>query len=163
MRKGELVSDETVLDMVAERTRCLKCKAGFLLDGFPRTVAQAQALTGILEREHIALDGVLSYELPLETIVARLSGRRTCQACKAVYHVQTRAPEVEGICDACGGKLVQREDDRPESVEVRMRAYESSAAPLAQYYRKRKMLMSVSAEGSPEEIYRRTMQALKTS
>ncbi len=161
MAKGELVSDETVVDMVRERTRCLKCKGGFLLDGFPRTVKQAEALTDILEREHIDLDGVLSYELPLDTIVARLSGRRTCQACKAVYHVKSRPPKVEGVCDACAGKLVQREDDRPESVKVRMGAYESSTAPLAEYYRKRKLLVSVSAEGSPEEIYRRTMQTLE--
>lgn len=161
MAKGELVSDETVVDMVRERTGCLKCQGGFLLDGFPRTVKQAKALSRLLEREHIELDGVLSYELPLDTLVARLSGRRTCQACKAVYHVQSRPPKVEGVCDACGGKLVQREDDRPESVKVRMRAYGSSTAPLAEYYRKRKLLVSVSADGSPDDIYRRAMQTLE--
>ena len=162
MRKGELVSDEIVLDIVRERIGCLKCGGGFLLDGFPRTVAQAEALTRLLEREHIPLDGVLSFELPLETIVARLSGRRTCQACKAVYHVQSRPPKAEGVCDNCGAQLIQREDDRPESVKVRMAAYESSTAPLAEYYRERSLLVNVSAEGSPEDVYRRTLETLKS-
>lgn len=160
MRKGELVTDETVLAVVRERTACLRCEGGFLLDGFPRTVAQAEALTQLLTREQIKLDAVLSYELPLETIVARLSGRRTCEKCKAVYHVQSKPPKVEGVCDHCGGKLIQREDDRPESVKVRMAVYESSTAPLTDYYRKLNLLVSVSAEGSPETIYQRTMQTL---
>ena len=161
MSRGELVSDETVLDVIKERTACLKCRGGFLLDGFPRTVAQAEALSALLEREHVPLDGVLSYELPLETIVARLSGRRTCEKCKAVYHVQSRPPKKEGVCDACGGRLLQREDDKPESVKVRMAAYESSTAPLADYYRRLELLVPVSAEGSPEAIYQRPMQTLE--
>ena len=161
MRKGELVTDETVLAMVKERTACLRCLGGFLLDGFPRTVAQAEALTGLLAQEHIQLDAVLSYELPLDTIVARLSGRRTCENCKAVYHVQTKPPRAEGACDACGGKLIQRDDDRPEAVKVRMAAYESSTAPLADYYRKQNLLVSIPAEGSPESIYRRTEKMLE--
>jgi len=160
MRRGELVTDETVLSMVRERTACLRCEGGFLLDGFPRTVAQAEALTHLLAREEIQLHAVLSYELPLETIVARLSGRRTCGECKAVYHVQSKPPKVEGVCDNCGGRLVQRDDDRPESVKVRMAAYESSTAPLTEYYRKLNLLVRVSAEGSPEAIYQRAMQAL---
>ena len=162
MRRGELVSDEVVLGIVRERIGCLKCGGGFLLDGFPRTVAQAEALAGLLEREQIQLDGVLSFELPLETIVARLSGRRTCQACKAVYHVRSRPPKAEGVCDDCGAQLIQREDDRPESIKVRMAAYESSTAPLTEYYRKRSLLVSVSAEGSPEDVYRRTLETLKS-
>jgi len=160
MRKGELVTDETVLAIIKERTACLRCGGGFLLDGFPRTVAQAEALTQILAQEKIQLDAVLSYELPLETIVARLSGRRTCEKCKAVYHVQTKPPKAEGVCDACGGKLIQREDDRPESVKVRMAAYEASTAPLADYYRRQNLLVSVSAEGSPEAIYQRAVALL---
>lgn len=161
MQRGELVTDETVLAIVRERSVCLRCGGGFLLDGFPRTVPQAEALTQLLARERIKLDGVLSYELPLDTIVARLSGRRTCEKCKAVYHVQSRPPKVESVCDDCGGRLIQREDDRPESVKVRMAAYESSTAPLADYYRKHNLLVTVSAEGSPEAIHQRTMQALE--
>lgn len=160
MRRGELVTDETVLAIVKERTACLRCEGGFLLDGFPRTVAQAEALTQLLARERVQLDAVLSYELPLETIVARLSGRRTCEKCKAVYHVQSKPAKVEGVCDACGGSLIQREDDRPESVKVRMAAYESSTAPLADYYRKQNLLVRVSAEGAPEDIYQRTVKLL---
>ena len=160
MTRGELVSDETVLAVIRERTACLRCEGGFLLDGFPRTVAQAEALTGILARERIPLDAVISYELPLETIVARLSGRRTCEKCKAVYHVQSKPPKMEGVCDHCGGQLIQRDDDRPESVKVRMAAYASSTAPLTDYYRKLNLLVSVSAEGSPEAIHQRTMQML---
>lgn len=161
MRKGELVTDETVLAMIKERTACLRCGGGFLLDGFPRTVAQAEALTELLARENIRLDAVLSYELPLEIIVARLSGRRTCEKCKAVYHVLTKPPKAEGVCDACGGRLMQREDDRPESVKVRMAAYESSTAPLADYYRKQNLLVSIPAEGSPEAIYQRAEKMLE--
>jgi adenylate kinase len=162
MRRGELVPDATVLAMVKERIECLRCPAGFLLDGFPRTVAQAEALTQILRQENLALDAVLSYELPLEKIVARLSGRRTCAGCKAVYHVQTRPSRVPGVCDHCGGQLYQREDDRPESVRVRMLAYDQSTAPLADYYRRQGLLLSISAEGTPEEILQHTHRALQT-
>lgn len=160
MRRGALVPDETVLDLVTERIRCLRCHGGFLLDGFPRTVAQAEALEKLLQRNKIKLDAVLSYELPLNKVVARLSGRRTCPGCKAVFHVDARPPKTPGICDHCGAKLYQREDDRPESVRVRMEAYEKSTAPLADFYRKRNLLVPVLAEGSPEEIYARSRQAL---
>jgi adenylate kinase len=160
MKRGDLVPDETVLAMVAERVGCLRCEGGFLLDGFPRTVAQAEALEKLLDEQKLKLDGVLSYELPLEKVVARLSGRRTCPGCKAVFHIETRPPKVEGICDHCGSKLYQREDDRPESVRVRMEAYERSTAPLADYYRRRNLLIPVAAEGTPEAIFDRTMKAL---
>ncbi len=161
MRRGELVPDQTVLAIVAERVNCLKCESGFLLDGFPRTVAQAQALEELLRREHVELDAVLNYELELEKVVARLSGRRTCPSCKAVFHVVTRPPKVEGICDHCGAKLYQREDDRPEAIRVRMQAYETSTAPLAEFYLNRGLLVTVNAEGSPEQIFDRSLRALE--
>jgi adenylate kinase len=161
MKRGDLVPDETVLALVAERLDCLRCEGGFLLDGFPRTVAQAEALEKLLDREQVKLDGVVSYDLPLERVVARLSGRRTCPDCKAVFHVEARPPKVAGVCDHCGGKLYQREDDRPESIRVRMEAYERSTAPLADYYRKRNLLVPVLAEGSPEEIFERMLKAMK--
>src|SRR5215469_12653936 len=113
--------------------------------------------------QNLKLDSVMSYELPLEKIVARLSGRRTCPSCKAVFHVEARPPKADGVCDHCGGKLYQREDDRPEAIRVRMQAYEQSTAPLAAFYKKRKLLVSISAEGSPEEIFERTLQKLKTA
>jgi adenylate kinase len=160
MKRGELVPDTTVLQMVRERVGCLRCQGGFLLDGFPRTVAQAEALDRILREEQLRLDAVLSYELPIERIVARLSGRRTCAKCKAVYHLETRPPRTAGVCDQCGGQLFQREDDRPEAVRVRMEAYQKSTAPLAVYYRQQGLLQSISAEGSPEEILGRTLSSL---
>ena len=161
MKRGELVPDTTVLDMVRERSACLRCGGGFLLDGFPRTVAQAEALEGLLKDNGIALDGVLDYQLPLDEIVARLSGRRTCEKCKAVYHVTGRSSKVDGVCDQCGGKLVQREDDRPDTVRVRMKTYEESTAPLASFYAARRLLVPVEAHGTPEEIFQRTMGLLK--
>jgi adenylate kinase len=159
MKRGDLVPDETVLDMVSERLRCLNCSGGFLLDGFPRTVAQAKALEKLMESQDIRLSAVFDYELPIEQIVARLSGRRTCAKCKAVYHVATRLPKVAGVCDHCGGKLIQREDDRPESVKVRMAAYQKSTKPLIEFYQQRGLLVTVAADGSPEEIYQRTRLA----
>lgn len=156
MRQGALVPDETVLGLIRDRLRCLTCGGGFLLDGFPRTVPQAEALEKILREEKVQLSTVLNYELPISKIVARISGRRTCSQCKAVYHVATRPPKVADICDHCGGKLFQREDDRPESVEVRMKAYETSTRPLIDFFQKRGLLVTISAEGSPEEIYQRT-------
>lgn len=161
MKRGELVPDQTVLDLVAERVGCLRCEGGFLLDGFPRTVAQAEALERLLNGQKLKLDAVLSYELPLEKVVARLSGRRTCPNCKAVFHIEARPPKVPGICDHCGATLYQREDDRPESIRVRMEAYERSTAPLADFYRSRNLLVPVLAEGTPEEIFARSMRAMK--
>ncbi|MGA3284546.1 MAG: nucleoside monophosphate kinase [Verrucomicrobiota bacterium] len=156
MVRGDLVPDETVLGIVQERVRCLRCCGGFLLDGFPRTVAQAEALEDLLKKENVPLTTVLNYELPLDQVVARLSGRRTCSKCKAVFHVTNMPPRVKGICDHCGGELIQREDDRPESVRVRMEAYEKSTRPLIDFYQKRGLLVTIKAEGSAEDVYQRT-------
>jgi len=161
MRRGELVSDDMVVALVRERTRCLRCQGGFLLDGFPRTSAQAKALDDILTKESLALDAVLSYELPLEEVVARLSGRRTCSNCKAVYHVVARPPRTPETCDQCGGRLMQREDDQPDSIRVRMHAYEASTRPLTEYYARAKKLMPILASGTPEEILESSIRALK--
>jgi len=161
MKRGELVPDRTVLDMVSERLRCLHCRGGFLLDGFPRTVAQAEALEKLLLAEEVTLTAVLNYELPLEEIVARISGRRTCSKCKAVYHVTSRPPRMPDVCDQCGGKLFLREDDRPESVRVRMAAYEKSTRPLIQFYQERGLLVPIVAGGTPEETFQRSMVALE--
>ena len=160
MRKGELVSDETVLKIIRERTPCLHCGGGFLLDGFPRTVAQVRALDEILAEEKIRLEAVIDYEMPLEIIVARLGGRRTCAQCKAVYHVATHPPKVAGICDHCGGPLRQRDDDQPAAVRVRMEIYHRSTEPLIDFYRAEGLLVSISAEGAPEEVFQRTRAAL---
>jgi adenylate kinase len=161
MSRGELVQDETVLAMVRERSRCLRCRGGFLLDGFPRTVVQAEALENLLKWERRSLTAVVNYDLPTDVIVARLSGRRTCPGCKAVYHETARPPAKPGVCDHCGGKLYQREDDREESVRVRMTAYQRSTKPLVDFYERRGVLVNVPAVGTPEEILERTLDALK--
>lgn len=160
MKRGELVPDSTVLGIVRERAKCLRCRGGFLLDGFPRTVAQAEALGELLAEHQVQLDAVVSYELPIEQIVTRLGGRRTCEKCKAVFHTLTMRPKVDGVCDHCGGALLQREDDRPESIRVRMEAYETSTRPLADYFQRQGKLVTVSAEGTPGEIFQRTLAAL---
>ncbi len=160
MSRGELVQDETVLALVRERSRCLRCRGGFLLDGFPRTVVQAEALDNLLKWERRALTAVVNYDLPTDVIVARLSGRRTCPGCKAVYHETTRPPRTPGVCDNCGGKLYQREDDRAESVRVRMTAYQKSTKPLVDFYERRGLLVTVAASGTPDEICERTLAAL---
>jgi adenylate kinase len=160
MRRGELVADELVVSMVRERAGCLRCRGGFLLDGFPRTRAQAETLDAMLTEQGVALDAVLNYETPMEEVVARLCGRRTCSACKAIYHEPTRPPRTEGVCDQCGGRLVHREDDRPESIRVRMQAYEEANRPLTEYYGRSDRLVSVRASGAPEQILERSLQAL---
>jgi adenylate kinase len=162
MRRGDLVPDTTVLDIVRERKRCLNCHGGFLLDGFPRTVPQAEALMSLLEKEEIPLTAVINYEMPISEIVTRLAGRRTCGGCKAVYHVINRPPKVEGICDQCGGQLIQREDDRPEAVRLRMEVYEQSTRPLIDYFNRHSLLISVAAQGKPEDIYQRTIATLNS-
>lgn len=161
MSRGALVPDETVLDMVAERSRCLRCSGGFILDGFPRTVPQAKALEKLLKDQQVELTAVLNYRLPISQIVARLGARRVCSSCKAVYHLTSLPPKVDGICDRCGGKLHQRDDDRPESIRVRMQAYRQSTQPLIDFYRRRGLLISIEAKGSPEEIYERTRKLVQ--
>jgi adenylate kinase len=160
MRRGELVPDSTVWEMVRERSVCLRCAGGFVLDGFPRTLGQAESLRQLMKNEKIPLSAVVNYELPLAEIVARLSGRRTCERCKAVYHVASQPPKFDGVCDRCDGRLFQREDDRPESITVRMEAYERSTAPLIEFYKAEGALLPVAATGTPDEICARTISAL---
>jgi adenylate kinase len=160
MRRGELVPDSTVWEMVHERSGCLHCQGGFILDGFPRTLMQAESLKQLMDSESLPLDAVINYELPISEIVDRLSGRRTCEQCKAVYHATRQPSKIDAICDHCQGHLLQREDDRPESVTVRMQAYERSTAPLIDFYRNLGLLLPIAASGSPEEICARTVAAL---
>jgi adenylate kinase len=161
MDRGELVPDETVLAVLSERRGCLRCSAGlgFLLDGFPRTVAQARALERLLQAEGAPLDAVLSYELPPEIIVARLAGRRVCPECKAVYQIEARQPRQPGRCDHCLGALEQRADDQPATIRTRMAAYEQETRPLVEFYRDRGLLVPIAAQGPPQEILERTLSS----
>ena len=161
MRSGNLVPDGIVWEMVRERSGCLHCCGGFILDGFPRTLAQAHLLKTLMTSENLALTAVVNYELPVNEIVARLSGRRTCTECKTVFHVTERPPKREGVCDRCGSKLFQREDDRPESIKVRLEVYNRSTAPLIAFYQDLGLLVTVEARGTPEEICERTVAGLE--
>lgn len=161
MRCGELVPDVTVWELVRERVGCLRCHGGFILDGFPRTLSQAKSLTGLMREENLALSAAVNYELPLDVVVARLSGRRTCKQCRAVFHIVTQPSTKGHFCDRCGGLLTQREDDRPESITVRMDAYRRATAPLIEYYSNLRLLVPIQATGTPEEIFDRTLAALE--
>jgi adenylate kinase len=157
MVRGELVPDQTVLAVVCERLDCLRCPGGFLLDGFPRTVAQAEALEELLTVEKLPLTAVIEYDLPMDQIVDRLAGRRVCVHCHFISNVTGPLPET---CPQCGGPLYQREDDRPQAILVRMAAYRRSTTPLMEFYGRRDLLLTISAEGAPAEILQRTVQAL---
>lgn len=161
MKRGDLVPDETVIDMVRERAGCLSCRFGFLLDGFPRTVSQAEALDREMASIGQQIDAVLSYELPVDQVIERLSGRRTCRDCKTTYHLKAMPPRKPGICDDCGGELYRRDDDAPEAIAVRLKAYEDSTAPLTAYYERRGLLRRIEAEGSPDEVFARTRATLQ--
>jgi adenylate kinase len=163
MRRGQLVPDSTVWEMIRERSDCILNCGGFILDGFPRTIGQAASLKDLMEKRHLSLSGVLNYELPVDEIVSRLSGRRTCDRCKSVFHVSGRPPKIEGVCDHCGGGLYQREDDQPASITVRLDAYERSTAPLIQFYKSLGLLIPIVATGSPENIFARTIAALSAN
>ncbi|HMD16038.1 MAG TPA: nucleoside monophosphate kinase [Terriglobales bacterium] len=160
MRRGELVPDSTVWEMVRERRECILCTGGFILDGFPRTLSQAESLKELMETEHLSLSAVVNYELSVDEIVQRLSGRRTCDKCKSVFHVTEKPSKGKGVCDRCGGRLFQREDDRPEAIAVRLEAYERSTAPLIHFYKNLGLLLPIVAKGSPDEIFTRTMDKL---
>jgi adenylate kinase len=157
MTRGELVHDRTVIELVYERSKCLACRGGFLLDGFPRTVNQAWALDGMLVEKRLKLDAVINYDLSDEDLVERLSGRRVCPKCRAVFHVTLHAPAKPGLCDSCGAALVQREDDQIEAIRLRLKLYRESSVALLRYYREQDILVTVQARGTPEEIFARTM------
>src|SRR3974390_884105 len=160
MRRGDLVPDAFVLAMVRERSACLRCGGGFILDVFPRTLEQAESLSDLMKTELLSLTAVINYELPVEQIVARLGGRLTCEKCKAVFHATERPPKISGTCDICHGKLYQREDDRPESIRIRLEAYDRSTLPLIQFYKRAGLLLTVAATGVPQEICAKTLTAL---
>jgi adenylate kinase len=160
MDKGALVPDGLVLDMIEERLNEPDAKGGFILDGFPRTVAQAEALGEILVRRHEKLDEVIAIIVPNEEIVKRISGRRTCRACGAMYHIMFEPPRNSAVCDSCGGALYQREDDAEGTVRSRLEVYASSTKPLLDYYRRSGLLAEIDGQGRPEEVEHRLRSVL---
>jgi len=158
MDRGELVPDEVVIDIAIAKLQEIG-DSGFLLDGFPRTVAQAEALDKALSASGIPLDTVISLNVPEEEIVRRLSGRRVCTECGAIYHIDS-IPDGTLNCLLCGGKLIQRADDNPESIRNRLRVYDEQTSPVLDYYRGRGILVEINAVGTVEEVFCRLMEAL---
>ena len=147
MNRGELVPDAVVIGLVEEKLASPECQKGFLLDGFPRTVTQADQLSTFLESTGEGLDHVVYFSLSKNEIIRRISGRRSCLECKAVYHLESVPPQQEGICDACGKSLVRRNDDKPETIESRLGVYQEQTAPLIEYYKTRNILRELDGAG----------------
>jgi adenylate kinase len=162
MDKGELVPDLIVTGLVAERIQQKDCAKGFLLDGFPRTIAQADAIADDLGGRNQRLDAVISIIVPRQELVERLSGRWVCRSCQAMYHERFTPPKTKGVCDACGGELYQRSDDTAETVNARLEVYERSTAPLLSYYRERALLYDIDGMGTPEAISQRITMTLQS-
>jgi adenylate kinase len=158
MDAGELVPDDIVIEMLKEELG--RSGNGFLLDGFPRTLPQALALEDALAEAGTPLDAALMLRVPDEVVVARLAGRRTCSRCERTYNIELKPPRVEGICDNCGGRLGQREDDREETVRHRLEVYRRDTEPLEKFYWERGLLREVDGVGEVEEITRRAIAAL---
>jgi adenylate kinase len=160
MAEGKLVPDALVLDIVKERLLQPDAAKGFILDGFPRTIPQAERLEQALANHGKRLDAVISLEVPIDTLVERISGRRSCPKDGSVYHVVQNPPRRDGYCDLCGTGLVQREDDREDKVRTRMEAYAASTAPLKDFYARRGLLHLVDGVGAPEAIEAAIVQAI---
>ena len=161
MEKGQLVPDEIILSMVKERLSQDDAQKGFILDGFPRTVAQAEALDKLLEEMGKKIEYVLALIVPDEELVTRLTGRRTCKNCGMMYHIKFKPPKVEGKCDACGGELYQRADDNEETVRNRLKVYHEQTAPLIEYYKKKGVLFEIDGSKSIEEITQQIINILE--
>lgn len=160
LNRGELVPDDVIVRLVGERLKQQDCARGFVLDGFPRTIPQAESLEGILSAMAMPLDGVLAMQVPHDVIVQRLAGRRNCQNCGALYHVHYDPSRNGETCDRCNGPLQQRDDDREETIATRLRVYESQTAPLANYYRVRGKLREIDGVGKVEDIQKRIVETL---
>ncbi|NPA95073.1 MAG: nucleoside monophosphate kinase, partial [Thermodesulfobacteria bacterium] len=159
MKRGELVPDELILGLIEETLEAIK--GGFILDGFPRTVSQAKSLDSLLESMGIALNGVVLLKVPDEAIVERLSARRVCPKCGAVYNMIFSPPAHNETCDRCGAHLVRREDDEPETIRNRLEVYHEQTAPLITYYGEKGLLIEVDGTGRLEEVTRRIEGALQ--
>jgi len=158
IEKGLLVPDEIVVKIVAERIRKIK---GFVLDGFPRTLTQAEFLDRTLDSLSISLDRVFNFTVSLSKVIERLSGRRICSNCNAIYHIKNIPPRKEGICDRCGGRLVQREDDKEETVRKRLKVYQKISQPLIEYYKEKGVLVDVDGNMEVQELFERIKESLR--
>jgi adenylate kinase len=160
MNAGELVPDELVVDLVKDRLMQEDCANGYLLDGFPRTIFQAEQLDKFLEENGQKLDAVINFEVGHDTLIARLTGRRVCKKCGASFHVITIPPKTEGVCDFCGGELEQRKDDTVETAENRIKVYNESTAPLIEYYTNSGAIKNFDADQDHEVIFKNIVAEL---
>ena len=160
MDKGLLVPDELVCDLVVDRIHKDDCEKGYILDGFPRTIPQANALDEALAKDGEKIEYAIDIEVPDENIINRMSGRRACVGCGATYHIEFNPTKVEGICDACGEKLILRDDDKPETVKNRLSVYHEQTQPLIDYYSKKGVLAEVDGTQSMENVFNAIVDVL---
>ena len=161
MQSGKLVPDTVILNMMEARLRNDDCSNGYILDGFPRTMIQAEKLSETLTDMNLAIDTVVNLEVNADEVINRLTGRSTCPDCGAMFHEESRPPKVQGVCDGCGGSLAQRQDDNKETILKRLEVYQESTAPLKEFYKKQGNLKTVTARGSVEEIFSRVCEMVQ--
>jgi len=161
VKAGKLVPDEVVIGIVKEKLSGKDLANGFILDGFPRTLPQAEALEEMLRELGIQIDAVLYFQVDSDEIVRRLSARRICEKCQTPYNLLSKPAKNDEICDQCGGKVIQRPDDRPEVVRERLRVYEEQTSPLVEFYSRKGLLRVIPSNGSIEEVYERVKEVLK--
>lgn len=161
MDAGKLVPDTVVINMVRAKLGDSLCRNGFILDGFPRTVPQAEELSGMLNESGLTLDRVINFRVSRRDIVERLSGRRSCQKCQSVFHLTFAAPKISGRCDRCGEALVQRNDDKPETIEARLKVYDEQTAPLIAHYQAKQLLSDLDGAGDMGVVYDRLVNVLR--
>lgn len=160
MDQGLLVPDELVVELVVDRIQQDDCKNGFVLDGFPRTIPQAEALDAALEKINEKMDYAIDVDVPDENIINRMSGRRACLNCGATYHIVSIPTKVEGICDRCGNQIVLRDDDKPETVKKRLEVYHEQTQPLIDYYKKQDILRTVDGVQPMEDVFNAIVEIL---
>ncbi len=163
MDQGALVPDEVIIGLMRERLAKPDAANGFIVDGFPRTIAQAEALARLLKDAGQALDAVIFFDVSEEELLRRLTGRRVCRQCQTTYHLVSAPPQKPGVCDRCGGELYQREDDRAETVRRRLEVFARQTAPLLDYYRQRNLLTTVAGEGPIDSIRQAIRRAAGTA
>lgn len=160
MDQGQLVPDELTMELIMDRFQNPDCKNGYVLDGFPRTIPQAEALTEALAKKGDTIDYAINVEVPDENIINRMGGRRACLACGSTYHIVYAPTRVEGICDRCGEKLVLRDDDKPETVKNRLNVYHNQTQPLIEYYIRQGKLAEVDGTQSMEDVFNAIVKIL---
>lgn len=160
MDQGKLVPDSVVIGLVRDKLGHPGCAGGFILDGFPRTVAQAEELEIVLNERGVRLDRVINFRVPREDVVKRLSGRRSCPKCQATYHMEFAPSKKVGLCDRCGEALIQRNDDQREAIETRLSVYDEQTTPLISFYEKKNMLSHLDGSGAVESVYQSLTKVL---